>query len=135
MILNREVGGYARGDVIRLMGSFQTNGAGAVTIIRDGHSFCVLSVVFISTGIWEVTFDAGFPVPELLVKEMAGVSPIVGATVALFCGIQANSWNRVTRKFRINTTNSAAVLTNPDVGSRINFQLVGSITSPGTDLA
>jgi len=71
-----EAGTYALGAVVRLYGSFQTNGSSAVTVIRDGHSSIISSVTRISAGLFEVTIDSGFPIPEKLVTERAWGTPI-----------------------------------------------------------
>lgn len=148
MILNGESGGYANGVVVRLCGSFKYTAAGnLVDTIRDGHSFCVSSVTRVSAGLYELTFDAGFPIPERLITARAWVnqSAVVGKIlVASVVESGTGAYSQSTRKFRIQTVIVGDVALSayadpaagdPDDQARIGFELVGAITSNGTDLA
>lgn len=141
----REEGTYINGRPVRLLGSFQTNGAGAVTIIRDGHSFAVASVARISAGLFEVTFDAGYPIPERCVFEHCWGTPLAAQTTIGKWDVVAASYNSSTRKVRFQfvkigalaapTTLALSITADADAGERVNFELIGSISSSGTDLA
>jgi hypothetical protein len=145
MILNREEGGYARGDVIRLYGGFKYTASGnVVDTIRDGNSKCVASVTRVSAGLYEVTFDTGFPIPERLVTARAWVRQSTTVGKVLFAHVPESTYSQSTRKFRIQTivvgdvalsayTDPAAG--DPDDQARVEFELIGSISSIGTDPA
>lgn len=142
---NRERGGYANGEIVRLYGSFQTNGASAPTVLRDGHAF-LFTVARISAGLFEITFASdGFPIPEKLVTERAWGTPAGAPTLIGKWDVVAGSYSQTTRKFRVQftkigalaapTTLALSVTADADTGERVSFELVGSINSAGTDLA
>lgn len=143
--LNDQLLTYANGTLVKLIGSFKYTAAGnLVDTIRDGHSFVVATVTRVSAGLYEVTFDAGFPIPEIPITERAWLS--ISATPTTVCKAEyvVGSWNQSTRKFRIVVTKIGAIaaptvlalaITDPDDQSRIHFEVVGSINSAGTDLA
>lgn len=148
MILQREDGGYARGDVIRMFGSFKFTAAGTlVDTIRDGNSKSIATVTRVSAGLYEITFDTGFPIPERFVTTRAWVnqSATVGKIlVASVVESGTGAYSQSTRKFRIQTVVVGDVALSayadpaagdPDDQARIGFELVGSISSPGTDPA
>lgn len=143
-ILNRELGSYDACDVVRLYGSFEVNGTTTPDLIRDGrkNSFTVSRV---SAGLFEVTFSDDYVLPQRLIFEQATLSCAATLTAkAQGCYVVKDSYNYVTRKFRIvcYTVGDVALsaYTDPVVGDpndndRVNFELVGSISSAGTDLA
>jgi hypothetical protein len=106
--LNPELGSYAQPGIVRINGSFQTNGASAPTVIRDGNSK-IVAVTRVSAGLYEVTLDAsGFPIPQTPINILTGrhvLSSPVGVAQANYVG---GSWSQSTRKFRIMVTTSAS---------------------------
>jgi len=133
MVLQQECGGYARGEPIRLYGSFTTRATSAPDQVRDGNSK-IVSVVRTSTGLYTVTLDKGFPIPEKLVHAEAQLHTTATPTVFASAKYVTGSWSQSARTFQIVTTTSSAVA-DPDTGDRISFELVGSISSVGTDPA
>lgn len=135
MVLEQEKGGYARGLPVRMYGSFQTNATSAPTVIRDGGSQCIKSVTRVSAGLYNVVFDTGFPVPALDVVKFASLESTATPTIIA----QANvvSWTASTRTLQIVCyhTSGTPGVGDPDTGSRIDFELAGSISSVGTDPA
>lgn len=146
MILNEEKGGYMMGQVVRLCGGFKYTASGnVVDTIRDGRSKCIASVSRTSAGLYRVTFDTGFPIPERCVTKRAWKTA-GSSTPAKACIVEVveGSYSQSGRYFDIvvtvvgDTANSAyadPVVGDPDDASRIEFELVGSISSPGTDPA
>lgn len=126
-----ERGGYSR-QVIRLEGSFQTNGASAATVIRDGKSALVKSVVRDSVGLYTVTLNDYGTLPSKLISERADLS-VAAAGSGSQANIVAGSYSQSSRSFKVvvSTAGSAADTT----GLRVNFALVGSLSSAGTDAA
>jgi hypothetical protein len=215
MQTQRERGSYARGEVVRLYGSFKTNGTSAPDTLRDGHSFLIKSVARQSAGLYLITLEPETTVPELLIEEHVSIQAIGSQVVLCKARFVAGSWNATNRTFQIKVvtgtpvpavttgqavTANAATLTkpgpiiavqattgtvtgactiacsgapltkqctvtydasgiptltflagdavtacsyvqmtqgvvDPDTATRINFELVGSVNSAGTDLA
>ncbi len=147
MQLCMDRGSYVKGGIIHLFGSFEV-AAGAVTLKRDGGTN-LFSVVRTSAGLFTVTFtpaNTGGPVvPSRLIMEGAYVSAAATLTgKAVTAHIVKDSYSQATRSFQIVTRivgNVAdAAYTDPTVGDpndneRINFHLLGSLTSVGTDAA
>jgi hypothetical protein len=143
MKTEREAGGYAR-QVIRLMGSFQINGTSTPDVIRDGKSALIKSVVRDSAGLFTVTLNDHGTLPSLMITERAWASPKSSPVKVVDAGVVVGSYSQSTRSFQIQTNviadTGASSYTDPAVGdpddnSRINFELVGSLTSAGTDAA
>lgn len=139
MVVTEEKGGYARGQVVRLHGSFRINGTSNPDAVRDGNSDCIASVVRNSAGLFTVTFDAGFPLPERLVSGRVSIfRAAVPTQIVTECHLVVDSYSMVTRAFQIacvdgaDGTNAAV---DPDDNDMISFELVGSISSVGTDPA
>ena len=124
-------GGYSRG-VITLEGSFQTNGAGAVTLIRDGKSALIKSVVRNSAGLFTVTFNDFGLLPSRLISERAELSVAAGGTASL-ASVVKDSYSQSARTFQIVTSTAGAAA--DTTGLRVNFALRGSLMSAGTDAA
>jgi len=139
MILNRESGGYLQGEVVRLCGSFRIDGTDDPDVIRDGNSNCIASVGRDSAGLFTVTFDAGFPLPERLVSWKVSIARAAVPTQEVTsCHLVVDTYSQSTRSFKIATVDGAdgtdgAV--DPDDNDMIAFELVGSINSAGTDAA
>src|ERR1051325_6161451 len=103
MLLQQESGGYLRGTVMRLCGSFKYTAAGnLVDTIRDGQSKAVATVTRVSAGLYEVTLGDTYPIPERLVTARAWVNQsatigkvLVGEVVESGTGAYSQS----TRKF------------------------------------
>ena len=136
MILNEEKGGYARGVVVRLAGAFRINGTTTPDTKRDGGSLCVSTVVRNSAGNFTVTFDAGFPLPERLFGQKAEVSQAAAPTQHCRAYVVVDSYSMVTRSFIIQCDDfETPSAVDPDDNDMIFWELVGSISSPGTDPA
>jgi hypothetical protein len=142
LILNREKGGYLLGQVVRLTGSFTTNGTSDPTVIRDGNSDSVLSVTYVSAGLFTVKFAGAvrvedqFPIPEKLVGYQVHISQGVAPTSSVRAYLVKNSYSQVTRSFQIQCQDlETPAATNPDTGDWISFELVGCIDQSGTDAA
>jgi len=148
MLLQQESGGYARGTIVRLNGSFKyTTSGNVVDTIRDGNSKAVASVTRISAGLYEVTLGDTYPLPERLITARAWVNQtatvgrvMVGEVVESGTG----AYSQTTRKFRIvlKLVGDVALSaytdpsqSDPDDQARICFELVGSTSSIGTDPA
>jgi hypothetical protein len=140
---NDQLQTYMNGTPTILTGSFLTGTP--PTIFRDGHAFAIKSVTRVSAGLFEVTFDDGFPIPELPVFHVVKCTA-ASATPTLVCeaSVVEGTYSQSTRKFRIvvvkagNTGSGVYVqpaVADPDAGSRINFLLIGSVNSAGTDIA
>lgn len=134
MILEKELGTYSR-SVVHLRGSFQSTGA-APTVIRDGKTN-MFTVARTSAGLFTVTIAAGFPIPKLLTTESAHLSSSATPTVIAQANIVVGSYSQSARTFQIVVyhTSGTPGVGDPDSGDRINFELVGSINSAGTDPA
>lgn len=139
MVLTQEKGGYARGQVVRLHGSFRIDGTNDPDVVRDGNSACVASVDRDSAGLFTVTFDDGFPIPETLVSGGAKLwRAAVPTQIVTECNLVVGSYSQSTRSFQIacvdgaDGTNAAV---DPDDNDMISFELVGSVSSVGTDPA
>lgn len=84
------------------------------TVKRDGRSSLVSSVASASTGIYEFTLSQKLP------QMIAGVASIQAADATptdIVCDVGYNSTTGVVTVY----TRAAAVLTDPEAGSRINF--------------
>lgn len=138
MMTNDQVLVYAQGTQLLLVGSFQTNGAAAPTIIRDGHCTLVTSVVRVSAGVFLVQMEQ-CPEPEKPVVAFAYVNPAANAvpTVGCAAAVVDSTYSNSTRQFTVRTYSLAAApaAVDPDVGARVGFMIVGSINSAGTDNA
>lgn len=134
MVLTQEKGGYARGQVVRLHGSFRINGTSDPDDIRDGNSSCVASVARVSAGLFTVTFDAGFPIPEKLVSWRADVSQVAAPTSACRAHLIVDSYSQSSRSFQIQCLDfETPSVVDPDDNDQVSFELVGSVSSVGTD--
>lgn len=137
MQTQRERGSYARGEVVRIMGSFKTNGSSAPDTIRDGHCFVVKSVARTSAGLYTVTLDPDTVVPELPIKMHAHLESSATPTIIAQANIVSGSYDKTAKTFQIVVYNTSGTpgVGDPDAGARINFEIAGSLNSAGTDLA
>lgn len=143
MKTEQEHGGYGKG-VLRIYGSFQINGTSNPDVIRDGNTNLIESVVRDSAGLFTVTLREGATLPARCVTEDAWPSPIGTPVKVVTCGIVVGSYSQATRSFQVQTnivaSTAYSAYTDPAVGdpddnSRVNFELVGSRLSVGTDAA
>jgi len=143
MQLEREHGSYSRG-IVHLRGSFAVNGTSTPDVLRDGKSALIKSVARTSQGLFTVTLNDHGTLPSKLITEAAWASPIGTPVKVVVCGIVAGSYSQSARTFQIQTNVVAStgysaytdpVVDDPDDDSRINFHLVGSYSSAGTDAA
>lgn len=143
MKLERELGGYSRW-MARTFGSFRIS-AGAADRIRDGKSGLIKSVTRNAAGKYTVALADGLTVkPSMFVLEKVGITA-ASSTPTKVC--QAHyvdgSWDSTAKTFDLliletGTVGGAAaapVVADPDDGCRVYFELVGSISSVGTDAA
>ncbi len=145
MILNKEKGGYINGQVVRLCGSFRVDGTSNPDVIRDGNSGAIESVVLTSTGLFTVTLEGTWPIPQRLVSWNVDCARGVAPTQPGEAHLVVDSYDQVTRSFAIQFTgptdsagadsNAAPLALNPDDNDMICFELVGCIDSTGTDAA
>lgn len=137
METTRELGGYCLGEIVRLHGSFQTNGTGAPTVIRDGHSTLTKSAVRTSAGLYTVTLASGMPVPQIPIDQWAHLESSATPTIVAQANVVGGSYDPSARTFQVVVyhTSGTPGVGDPDTGQRINWELVGSINSAGTDLA
>lgn len=143
-ILQQELGSYDGRDMVRFYGSFQVNGTSDPDLIRDGKKNQI-TVVRSNTGLFTVTIGGEFPLPERLVYEAAHLSCAAALTAkAQTCHIVRGSYSQAARTFQIvcYTVGDVAgsgyadpVVGDPNDNDRINFELIGSVTSAGVDAA
>ncbi len=134
MRLQPDWGTYIPG-LVTLEGSFRVNGTSDPDDIRDGHTNVISSVLLTSTGLFTVTFDSGFPIPEKLVSWNVNISQGVapGAETS-FAYLVVDSYSQVTRSFQIQITDGDTPAANDPVDNDcVSFMLRGSVTSAGTD--
>jgi hypothetical protein len=124
-------GSYSR-SVVTLRGSFQTNGASAPTVIRDGKAALIKSVVRESAGLFTVTFNDHGMLPSRLITERADLSVAAGGSAAQ-ANVVDESYSQGDRTVQIVTSSAGAAA--DTTGLRVNFELVGSVSSAGTDAA
>lgn len=135
MVLNQEKGGYALGPQVRLFGAFRINGTSDPDTLRDGGSH-IVSVARVSAGLFRVTLDTGFPIPEIPVKMTAELEQ--AATPTNFCKayVVRDTYSQANRQFDIQVRTCAAnAASDADDNDIVCFELVGSISSAGTDPA
>ena len=142
MILNTNKGSYMRGVPITLKGSFVVPAVvtNSPTVLRDGGSKCITSVVRVSAGLYTVTFDAGFPIPERLVASRIDHAPATAVpALDVTAKMLATSYSMTTRSFQIQLTVPTGATTQAAsdgiTGDVVSFSLHGSISSIGTDPA
>lgn len=144
--LNSEKGGFALGPIVRYNASFKYTAAGnLVDTIRDGASKCIESVTRVSAGLYEITFAKGVQLPTRLITSVVWVNSGAIPTKIMQGQVDESTYNTTTRKMRIQlvqvgSTAAGAYVqpaaADPDNLSRINFELVGSISGfAGTDPA
>ncbi len=134
MRLQPDWGTYIPG-LMTLEGSFRINGTSDPDDIRDGRTNLILSVVRVSAGLFTVTYDTGFPIPEKLVSWHVNISQGVGPGVETsFAQLVVDSYSQVTRSFQIQITDGDTPAANDPVDNdMVSFMLRGSVTSAGTD--
>ncbi len=138
MQLRPDYGTYIPG-LVTLEGSFRADSTNDPDDVRDGNTNIIDSVVRESTGLFTVTFDVGFPLPEKLVFETASHQPAIAATVPLEVKIVADSYSQADRSFQIqvkkatNADTTTLTVADPADDDRIGFYLRGSIVGIGTD--
>lgn len=130
MLTTQDRGSYSRG-VVRLAGSFQTNGTGAPTVFRDGRCALIKSVVRVSAGLFTVTLNDIGLFPQRPITEDAYVSVAAGGTAMLANEVN-DSYNRATRSFQI-VTSTAGTAADPPSGTRVGFTINGSLSIAGID--
>jgi hypothetical protein len=141
MILNREKGGYYLGQAIRIGGSFRVDSTNNPDAVRDGNSNCIASVVLTSTGLFTVTFEGDWPLPEKLITWHVDMQRVAEPTQAGHAYLLLDSYDPAARTFQIAFSGPEAsdpddthlVTADPDDNDWICFELVGCIDSSGTD--
>jgi len=139
MVLTQEKGGYARGQVVRLHGSFRIDGTSNPDVIRDGNSAYVASVTRVSAGLFTVKFDKDFPIPEILTSWKISMARAAVPTQEITeCNLVVDSYSMSARTFQVacvDGSDGSNGAVDPDDNDMIGFELVGSISSVGTDPA
>lgn len=143
-ILQSELGSYDGRQIVRFYGSFQANLDTTPDLVRDGKR-ASFTVARTSAGLYTITFAAGFPIPQRLIYESASLSCAATLTAkAQQAHIVRESYSQSTRSFQIviYTVGDVALsayadpaVSVPNDNDRINFELIGSISSAGTDPA
>lgn len=142
MKTEKEAGGYSR-QIVRLHGSFQINGTTTPDVIRDGKSKLIKSVSRDAAGKFTVTFNDHGVLPALLTSERATISTTNSPTKVCEARVVVGSYSQSSRSFQIvciktgtvGGSAAAPVVDDPDDNDRVNFELVGSLTSAGKDAA
>ncbi len=102
--------------------------------IRDGNTNIISAVDRDSAGLFTVTIDGTFPLPEKLVSWNAEVSQGVAPTQACKAHIVVDSYSQVTRTFQIQCLDySTPSAVDPDDDDMISWKLRGSVQPIGTD--
>src|SRR5579871_2861104 len=105
MMLERELGGYGK-SIVRLYGSFQTNGTGAPSVIRDGLTH-IVGVVRNSAGLYTVTLAQTvaqvtpdyFPIPKIPIAIDVTLESSATPTIIAQAYYVGGSWNPSARTF------------------------------------
>lgn len=138
MILEPLKGTYSHGLIV-LPGGFQLGASNSV--LRDGTNVSTASgkqftVTKVSAGLYTVQFIAGFPIPE---RPFVFPSIHQAAAPTTPCKVHyvKGSWSQSTRSFQVQvmTVGTTPAASDGDAGDRIDFLVIGSILSVGTDPA
>lgn len=139
MQLKQERGSYCGGDIIRLYGAFRIDGTSDPDAFRDGNSALVYDVVRVSAGLFTVYLSGSavndyFPVPEMLIHADVQVWQVAAPSQPCRASYVLDSWSQVTRTFQVKCLDyDTPSAVDPDDNDMISFELVGSISSNGTD--
>jgi hypothetical protein len=131
-------GSYSPSQLV-MVGSFDLVSSGNPTVLRDGTKVAsakkMFTVTRVSAGLYEVAFNAGFPIPArpfILATIEQAADPTEEAQVH----VVKSSYSQSARTFRLQVKNSTtAAASDGDSGDRVNFMLIGAIDSVGTDPA
>lgn len=136
MKLEKELGSYSRWIQHEYL-SFQTNGASAPTVIRDGKTGLVKSVTRVSAGLYTVALRTDRPTMKYQISPVVSLTQInVPPTQGSDAYFVEGSWNQSAGTFQVQVTNGTGTTNvDPDTGCRVAVRLVGSIRSVGTDPA
>lgn len=142
MILTREIGGWGR-DVIRLVGSFRINGTSDPDDVRDMNSNGIASVTRGTAGLFTVTLaspeNGGFTAYPEKPFITAEIQQAANPTVWADARVVRDSWSQANRTFQVQVLtataagNTADTASDADDNDVIVFELIGSISSQGTD--
>lgn len=136
---NRQSCTHARGLQLDIHGTFRINAETTPDNIRDGASNIIASVARTSAGLFTVTLDDGFTIPEKLTFETASISQVANPTVWSKAHIVKDSYSKVARTFQIQVLKATAAGDTADAASdaddndTVSFWLRGAIDSIGTD--
>jgi len=121
-------------------GSFVPDGTNDPSDIRDGGSG-LISVAYVSAGLFRVTIGERFALPEECVTEEAWINPVDATPVLVCeCAVVEGSYDPVARTFdilctKVADTGASAYFdpapSNPDTGSRVGFRMAGSLSPVG----
>lgn len=142
MQLEREIGGWGR-SVIRLKGGFRINGTSDPDDIRDFNSNMIATVVRTSAGLFTVTLaspaNGGFTALPEKVFITADLAQVAGPAVWSRAHYVVDSYVQATGVFQIQVLKATAsgdtadAASDADDNDYVTFELVGSISSVGTD--
>lgn len=139
MVLKEIWGSYMPNQVLGA-GSFQLGNP--PTVLRDGTNVASAKKMFtathVSTGLYEVDWIAGFPLPRLpfIVPFIEQAAP---ATTPCNVRVVKGTWDPTTgnRKFRlcVETVGTSPAVSDADAGDRIGFIFIGGWEGPSVDPA
>ena len=139
MILQPLIGCYSPSQMV-MVGSFQLGASNSV--LRDGTKVAsnekMFTVTQVSTGLYEVDFIAGFPLPihPFIFAEIEQGAP---ATTPCDVRVVKGTWDptKGNRKFRlqVETTTTAPAASDGDANDRVSFLVVGGFDGPSVDPA
>lgn len=139
MILQPLIGSMSPGQMV-MAGSFQLGASNSV--LRDGTKVANASKMFtvtkVSTGIYEVDFIAGFPLPQkpFIFTEIEQAAP---ATTPCNARVVKSTWDptKGNRKFRVcvESVGTTPAVSDGDAGDRVSFLVVGGFDGPSVDPA
>jgi hypothetical protein len=131
--------GYIGNQEVVLSGSFRIDGTDDPDVIRDGNTNMVESVERDSAGLFIVTLASGFPIPERLRSWKISMARAAVPTQEISeCFLVVDEYDHVERTFQIacvDGVDGSNAAVDPDDNDMIAWELVGSISSVGTDAA
>lgn len=139
MILYPLIGCYSPDQMV-MVGSFQLGASNSV--LRDGTKAAnankQFTVTKMSTGLYEVDFIAGFPLPQkpFIFAQIEQAAP---ATTPCNVRVVKGTWDptKGNRKFRVcvETVGTTPAVSDGDATDRVSFFVIGGYDGPAVDPA
>lgn len=131
-------GSYSPSQLI-MSGSFQLNGDQAPSVLRDGTKVSSAQKMFTvsraSEGLYTVTFNDGYPIPERPFLHPS-IEQATDAVTVCIVEVVKNSWSKSTRSFQLLVRDlSDGTASDGNAGDRVTFLIIGAIDSVGVDPA